>query len=67
MHLMGIFKTILLLATLQGMILTGLLFYSRNRRPSNRILAALIFVISLASLNLYLSYAEWVQSDPFYG
>src|SRR5690349_7277462 len=48
-------NTIILLGTLQGFIICCLLFYSKKNRPGNRLLAKLIFLMSLASLNLYLN------------
>lgn len=48
-------NTIILLGTLQGFIICCLLFYSKKNRQSNRLLAKLIFLMSLASLNLYLN------------
>ena len=51
----GFLNTIILLGTLQGFIVCSLLFYSKNNRPANRLLAKLIFLMSLASLNLYLN------------
>jgi AraC-like DNA-binding protein len=48
-------NTIILLGTLQGFIICCLLFYSKKNRLANRLLAKLIFLMSLASLNLYLN------------
>jgi AraC-like DNA-binding protein len=48
-------NTIILLGTLQGFIICCLLFYSKKNRLGNRLLAKLIFLMSLASLNLYLN------------
>jgi AraC-like DNA-binding protein len=57
------FNTIILLGCIQGLIVSSLLFFSkRNRRP-NRILAALILLISMACFNLYGSYQNWFHSD----
>ncbi|HZI53207.1 MAG TPA: helix-turn-helix domain-containing protein [Chitinophagaceae bacterium] len=50
----GFLNTIILLGTLQGFIVCCLLFYSKTNKRSNRLLAKLIFLMSLASLNLYL-------------
>jgi len=60
MHLFFSFlRTLILLGALQGLILSGLLFYSKTSRQSNRILAILIFLMSLASLNLYITDTDW--------
>jgi AraC-like DNA-binding protein len=48
----GIFNTIIWLGTLQGFILSGLLFFSKRNRQSNRLLAKLIFLMALACLNI---------------
>jgi AraC-like DNA-binding protein len=47
------FNTVILLGTLQGFIICCLLLYSKKNRLPNRLLARLIFLMSLASLNLY--------------
>src|SRR5450755_4891524 len=60
MHLFFSFlRTLILLGALQGFILSGLLFYSKTSGQSNRILAILIFLMSLASLNLYITDTDW--------
>jgi AraC-like DNA-binding protein len=60
MHLFFSFlRTLILLGAMQGLILSGLLYYSKTSRQSNRILAILIFLMSLASLNLYITDTEW--------
>lgn len=55
-------QTVILLGSLQGFIIGSLLFFSKKNRRSSRILAVLIFLISLASLNLYGSYQNWFPS-----
>lgn len=57
-----LFSTIILLGALQGFIVTGLLFFIKKNKHSNRILAFLILVITLASFNLYGNYADWFGS-----
>jgi AraC-like DNA-binding protein len=52
--LTGFLRTLILLGALQGVILSGMLYFSTRSRQSNRILAILIFLMALASLNLYL-------------
>lgn len=56
------FNTIILLGSIQGIIVTGLLFFSKTNRRPNRILAILILLISLASFNLYGGYLNWFNS-----
>lgn len=48
-------NTIILLGSLQGFILSGLLCFGSGNKTPERILAALLFLLSLASLNIYLS------------
>src|SRR5215467_9972374 len=63
MHFFTAFlQAIILLGALQGFILCSLLFFSKKRRKSNRILSVLIFLISLASLKLYAYYHNWLNS-----
>ncbi len=54
---------IILLGAIQGFIISSLLFFSKKNKQSNRLLSALIFLISLASFNLYASYENWFNSD----
>lgn len=56
-------NTIILLGAIQGFIISSLLFFSKNNKQSNRLLAVLIFLMSLASFNLYASYVNWFNSD----
>ncbi|MEP6466192.1 MAG: hypothetical protein ABJB05_07785, partial [Parafilimonas sp.] len=56
-------NTIILLGAIQGFIISSLLFFSRKNKQANRLLSALILLISLASFNLYASYANWFNSD----
>lgn len=60
--LSGAFKTILLLGSIQGFILCGLLFSSKKNLYSNRILASLILLMTLACFNLYGEYENWFGS-----
>jgi AraC-like DNA-binding protein len=46
---------IILLGCLQGFILSALLFISAGKNLAGRLLATLLFLLSLASLNIYLS------------
>ncbi len=61
--LTGFFNTIILLGAIQGFIVSSLLFFSKKNRQPNRILAALILLISLACFNLYGNYQNWFNSD----
>lgn len=58
----GFFQTIILLGSIQGFIVCGLLFYSPGKRLANRLLAAFIFLMASASFGLYASYMDWFGS-----
>ena len=53
------FNTIILLGIIQGLVVSSLLFFSRQNKYPNRLLAILILLISLASFNLYANYVSW--------
>lgn len=55
----GPLNTIVLLGSIQGFILTGLLFGSKKNKQPNRFLAILIFLMALTCLNLYLTHQTW--------
>ncbi|CAN5636502.1 AraC family transcriptional regulator [soil metagenome] len=57
------FNTIILLGALQGFIVSVLLLLSKKKSQQNRLLAALIFLMALASFNLYGYYKNWFESD----
>ena len=57
------FDILVLLGALQGFIVSGLLFLGRGKLLSNRLLAALILLMSLACLNLYLVNQDWFQNN----
>src|SRR5450755_4407744 len=59
----GFLRTLILLGALQGFIVSGLLYFSSRPRQTNRILAILIFLMALASLNLYLLDAGWFNKS----
>jgi len=61
-QLTGFFNTIILLGAVQGFIVSSLLFFSKKNRQPNRLLAVLIFLIALASFNLYGNYRNWFDS-----
>lgn len=46
----------------QGLIVSGLLFFSKKSRYANRILGTLVLLITLASFNLYGSHSNWFNS-----
>jgi AraC-like DNA-binding protein len=58
----GLFQTIILLGAIQGGIVSVLLFYSTGNRFANRLLAAFIFLLAMASFGLYASYVNWFGS-----
>jgi len=60
----GFLETLILLGSLQGFIISVVLFLSKNSRQSNRILAVLIFLMSLASFNLYMTGSTWYGHSP---
>ncbi|HWB28446.1 MAG TPA: helix-turn-helix domain-containing protein [Chitinophagaceae bacterium] len=60
--LTALLNTIILLGIVQGFIMSGLLFFSKKQRYANRLLSALILLITLASFNLYGSYQNWFGS-----
>jgi len=62
--LSGFFETLILLGSLQGLIISVVLFLSKNSRQSNRILAVLIFLMSLACFNLYMTGSTWYSHSP---
>jgi AraC-like DNA-binding protein len=58
----GFLMTIILLGALQGFIVSGLLFWGKKNRTANRLLSKLIFLMALASLNLYMNYIDWFHN-----
>jgi AraC-like DNA-binding protein len=61
--LKGFLMTVTLLAALQGVIIGLLLFFSKRQRRSNRLLASLLWLMSLASFNLYFEYTGFYYSS----
>lgn len=57
-----IFETIILLGTIQGFIISALLFFGKQPRLASRLLGVLLFLMSLASLCLYASFNDWFGS-----
>jgi AraC-like DNA-binding protein len=60
----GFLEKLILLGALQGFIISAMLFFSKRSRQSNRILAVLIFLMALASLNLYMTGTSWYSHSP---
>jgi len=54
--------TIILLGAIQGFIVSALLWFCRNNRQSNRLLAILILLLALASINIYFLHTGWFQT-----
>lgn len=59
----GFLNTIILLGALQGFILSILLFRRSINKYSNRLLASLILLMAMASLNLYCSYNHLLETN----
>ncbi|MEO6546543.1 MAG: helix-turn-helix domain-containing protein [Ferruginibacter sp.] len=64
MSLQGFLITIVLLGTIQGFVMSSLLFRSRIKKLTARLLGTLIFLIALASLNIYLNTQAWFVDNP---
>jgi AraC-like DNA-binding protein len=60
----GFLEKLILLGALQGFIISAMLFLSNRSRQSNRILSILIFLMSLASLSLYVTGTSWYSHSP---
>jgi hypothetical protein len=56
---------IILLGAIQGFITSGLLWWGKPKRLSSRLLASIIFFIALACFNLYLSFQQWFNGNPW--
>jgi AraC-like DNA-binding protein len=58
------FNILILLGALQGFIVSGLLFFTKQNKGQNRLLAVLILLISLACFSLYANYTNyWFGSN----
>jgi AraC-like DNA-binding protein len=55
----GLLQTIILLGVIQGLIVCTLLWVGRRNRVANRILSAIIFLLTLACFNLYGENEYW--------
>jgi AraC-like DNA-binding protein len=58
------FELLILLGAVQGFIISAMLFFSKQARQSNRILAGLIFLMALASLYLYVTGTSFFSHFP---
>lgn len=63
----GIFSTLMLLGTIQGFIISSLLFFSKKRSRPNRLLGTLILLIALACFNMHLYQAPWFTANSILG
>lgn len=63
---MNFLNIIILLGALQGFIISALLYFKKERLYANKLLAVLIFLISLACLNLYLLNIEITKDSTFW-
>ncbi|RFS24465.1 AraC family transcriptional regulator [Chitinophaga silvatica] len=64
MSFADVFNTLLILGTLQGLILSVLLFFTKKNRRANRFLAVVMLLFALASLNLFIYYSPAVKNVP---
>jgi AraC-like DNA-binding protein len=53
------FNILILLGTLQGLIISGLLFFTKQNKLPNRLLAVFTLLISLSCFNIYGSANDW--------
>ncbi len=65
--LTGFLETLILLGAVQGFILSGTLRFTKPVLESSRLLAALLFLMALASLNLYIQDSSWFSRVPLLG
>jgi AraC-like DNA-binding protein len=66
MTIVNILNTIILLGALQGFITSGLLLFLKKNKTANRFLGYLIFLMALASINLYGNYVDWFNVRILY-
>lgn len=57
---------VILLGAIQGFIISTLLYFKKENLYANKLLSVLIFLISLACLNLYLLNVEITKGSPFW-
>jgi AraC-like DNA-binding protein len=58
------FNILILLGALQGFIVSGMLFFAKQNKRPNRLLATLILLIAMACFNLYGVYADYWFGSP---
>jgi AraC-like DNA-binding protein len=58
------FTTLILLGALQGFIVSGMLFFTKQNKIPNRILAVLLLLIAMACFNLYGNYTNYWFGSP---
>ncbi len=56
-------NTIILLGAIQGLIFSGLLWFTKSKILYNRLLAVLIFLIALANIKIYLINQSWFNNS----
>ncbi|MBC9909665.1 AraC family transcriptional regulator [Chitinophaga varians] len=62
-HVANFFRIIILLGAVQGLVAGVLLMAMKKNRLPNRLLAAVLLVLALASFRLYGNYLDWFHSD----
>jgi AraC-like DNA-binding protein len=55
--------TVILLGALQGIVTGCLMFFAKPHRKADKFLAIAIWLMALASLNVYLNYTGWYYSN----
>jgi AraC-like DNA-binding protein len=63
---MNFLDVIILLGAIQGFIISCLLYFKKEKLYANRLLAALLFLLSLACLNLYLLNLQITKDSTFW-
>ena len=62
----NLLDTVILLGAIQGFIISSLLSFKKEKLYANKLLAALLFLISLACLNLYLLNLQITKDSTFW-
>lgn len=62
----NLLDTVILLGAIQGFIISSLLCFKKEKLYANKLLAALLFLISLACLNLYLLNLQITKDSTFW-
>jgi hypothetical protein len=63
---MNFLDVIILLGAIQGFIISCLLYFKKEKLYANKLLAALLFLLSLACLNLYLLNLQITKDSTFW-